>query len=83
NTLKTKGINEFQNRWGTRPNIDNWRRQSAVDRSLNVNIPLNDVVPTTTAVAAMDTKADISYESLFNNLPISSSQIAESNKKIK
>lgn len=83
NTLKTKGINEFQNRWGTRPNIDNWRRQSAVDRSLNVNIPLNDVVPTTTTTTPTDTKADISYESLFNNLPISTSQITASNKKIR
>lgn len=82
NALKTRGINEFQSRWGTRPNIDNWRRQSAIDRSLNVNVPLNDIVPTTTSNSE-DAKAAISYESLFNNLPISSAQIAASNKKIK
>jgi tetratricopeptide (TPR) repeat protein len=80
--LKTKGLSEFQSRWGTRPNIDNWRRQSAVDRSLNVNIPLNDVA-TPTKANDIDTKQELSYESLFADLPTNSSQVALSNKKIK
>jgi len=82
NMLKTKGLSEFQSKWGTRPNIDNWRRQSAVDRSLHVNIPLNDVVAPTKATD-MDAKQELSYESLVADLPINSSQIALSNKKIK
>jgi hypothetical protein len=80
--LKTKGLSEFQSRWGTRPNIDNWRRQSAIDRSLNVNVPLNDVAVPTKA-NDIDTKQELSYESLLADLPINSSQVALSNKKIK
>ena len=30
--LKSKGFTEFKARWGKRPNIDNWRRQSAMDK---------------------------------------------------
>jgi len=28
---KSKGFSEFKAKWGTRPNVDNWRRQAAVD----------------------------------------------------
>ncbi len=31
--LKSNGFGEFRQRWGNRPNVDNWRRQSAVDRA--------------------------------------------------
>lgn len=36
NSLKTKGLSDFKAKWGNRPNIDNWRRQSAVDRNFSV-----------------------------------------------
>ncbi len=29
NSVKAKGFNEFKRKWGTRTNIDNWRRKSA------------------------------------------------------
>ncbi len=29
--LKSSGFGDFRQRWGNRPNVDNWRRQSAVD----------------------------------------------------
>ena len=32
-SLKSNGFGEFRQRWGNRPNVDNWRRQSAVDAS--------------------------------------------------
>jgi hypothetical protein len=35
NSLKARGSVEFKSRWGTRPNVDNWRRQSAVNNSLH------------------------------------------------
>ena len=31
--LKSSGFGEFRQRWGNRPNVDNWRRQSAVDQA--------------------------------------------------
>lgn len=33
NALKSKGFTEFKTRWGRRQNVDNWRRQSAVDKA--------------------------------------------------
>ncbi|HEY8398448.1 MAG TPA: tetratricopeptide repeat protein, partial [Flavihumibacter sp.] len=29
NSLKSRGYNEFRNKWGNRPNTDNWRRSSS------------------------------------------------------
>lgn len=29
NSLKSRGFNEFRNKWGNRPNSDNWRRSSS------------------------------------------------------
>lgn len=31
NALKSKGFTEFKTKWGGRPNVDNWRRQSAME----------------------------------------------------
>ena len=31
-SLKAQGFRDFKTRWGTRPNADNWRRQSAVSK---------------------------------------------------
>ncbi len=34
-SAKSKGLSEFKTKWGSRVNIDNWRRKAAVDRSAN------------------------------------------------
>lgn len=31
NATLTQGIQDFESRWGNRPNVDNWRRQTAVN----------------------------------------------------
>ena len=33
NNLKSKGFSEFKVKWGKRPNVDNWRRQAAIEKS--------------------------------------------------
>lgn len=33
NTLKSKGYSEFKAKWGKRQNVDNWRRQSAIEKN--------------------------------------------------
>ncbi len=73
--LKSKGYNEFKSRWGDRPNIDNWRRQQAVNRSkFDVNIP-----PTNDADVDTNKNEEISYESLLAKLPLTQQQIDASN----
>ncbi len=33
-SLKSKGYTEFKGKWGTRPNVDNWRRITAVNSAM-------------------------------------------------
>jgi tetratricopeptide (TPR) repeat protein len=74
--LRSKGFSEFKSRWGDRPNVDNWRRQQAVNRAkVDVNVvPGNDV-------GDKDTSKDeeISYESILAKLPLTQQQIDASN----
>jgi tetratricopeptide (TPR) repeat protein len=74
--LKAKGYSEFKSRWGNRPNIDNWRRQQAIDRSAG-KTPTG--TPTTTNTNNTDSSTEINYESLLANLPLTEEQIASSN----
>ena len=79
-SLKTKGLSDFKAKWGTRPNVDNWRRQSAVDRSFNPTLDVSD------AVAAITTKKvepkELKIETLEADLPLTNQQLAESNQKL-
>ncbi len=79
-SLKQNGFIEFKSKWGTRPNIDNWRRQSAIDKSfaksnpnaIAVATPLVDK-PATAVVAE-----ELSFESLESKLPLSSEKMSAS-----
>jgi len=77
-SLKAKGYSEFKSRWGNRPNIDNWRRQQAVDRLAGKSV--NGTVPSTNTAGTDST--DISYESLLARLPLTEEQIKASNNII-
>ncbi|WP_152530912.1 hypothetical protein [Sediminibacterium sp. C3] len=79
NSLKTKGLSDFKAKWGNRPNIDNWRRQSAVDRNFSLatidteeknNNPANKVAPV------------LSFTSLEDSLPISPEKLLQSNNAV-
>ncbi len=89
--LKSKGFTEFKAKWGKRPNVDNWRRQSAIDKISSTpkgGIATVDVDDTGgTKVAATDKPAteesdDISFEGLMSKLPLTSERVAVSNTKI-
>ncbi len=86
-SLLQKGLLEFKARWGNRPNVDNWRRQSAVEAQTSapksMNLPdVNDMdVPTPVRPLerkeGMETNTevpeikDISFEGLMSKLPLS------------
>ena len=74
-SLKGKGFSEFKARWGTRPNIDNWRRQQVVSRSTVVNKQTGATVDDKNAP---DTGA-ITYESLLARVPLTPEQLQASN----
>lgn len=84
---KAKGLNEFRARWGKRPNLDNWRRQSALDvfaggpGAMAAN-PGGDV-----DAMAMDDgtgmeAGELSVERLLQQLPLTAEQLQESNQRI-
>lgn len=68
--LRNRGFGEFSKRWGNRPNVDNWRRQSAVDKT----IPQQNQ----TAIVADNTsntqKQELTLEALQNTVPITEQQ---------
>jgi outer membrane protein assembly factor BamD (BamD/ComL family) len=80
---KAKGYSEFISIWGKRPNIDNWRRQSAVDIAIvkpNLNPQVNGDAGITNPVAAGE--IELTVDGLKKNLPLTEEQLKESNKSI-
>lgn len=88
NSLKSRGFSEFKSRWGTRTNVDNWRRKAATSTVVNPG-----QVPA--GIAGGDTKSgnnpggaanapagDITYESLMKDLPLTEEKLNESNETI-
>lgn len=80
-SLKTNGVNEFKAIWGNRPNIDNWRRKSAIDRSFN-----NPTEITSDVLIKENPKEnkeiELSLEALTKDLPLDPESINTSNENI-
>ena len=79
-SLKARGFSEFKAKWGQRPNVDNWRRISAVNQqgpgSSNMDIvdmPLADDKTGPT---------DLSYESILGSVPLTTEKLKTSNDDI-
>lgn len=79
NSLKTKGLSDFKSKWGNRPNIDNWRRQSAVDRNFSVATIDTEEKNNKTANAASSV---LSFSSLEDSLPLTPERLLLSNNTI-
>lgn len=84
-TVKSRGFNDFKSKWGTRTNIDNWRRKSALDKAINTNpnkagTPAN--TPTSANGATTGAPAEITYESLMQELPLTAEKTDSSNNLI-
>jgi outer membrane protein assembly factor BamD (BamD/ComL family) len=78
---KARGFSEFKARWGERPNVDNWRRKSAIDRQTQKAGDVDDV-PAATSGTATQTAADNSYEGLQANIPLTQEKVDSSNENI-
>ena len=79
-SLKSRGFSEFKAKWGQRPNVDNWRRISAVNQQgpggANMDIvdmPLSEEKTGPT---------DLSYESLSGSVPLTTDKLKASNDEI-
>ena len=88
---RSNGFNTFKQRWGGRPNVDNWRRSSSAGVSLVMNAKPGDAASTnpleTAANLSADTEAaydstDVSFDNLYSRLPLSPEKQVRANQKI-
>lgn len=83
-SLKSKGFTSFRQRWGNRPNVDNWRRQSLIVDQGTGTGP-RDIRALAGSNVEGDTAsmtAEISVEGLMNNLPLTPEKLKLSNDSI-
>jgi len=80
-SLKTQGVNDFKAIWGNRPNIDNWRRKSAIDRSFNNPTEITSDVLTIENPKEKK-EIELSIEALTKDLPLDSASMKASNENI-
>jgi len=83
--LRAKGVLDFKARWGNRPNVDNWRRMQGVMSQKNVNragITIDNVNSGNASQNGAQQPQELTYENLYNNLPITQEQLKRSNDSI-
>ncbi len=80
-SLKARGSVDFKSKWGNRPNVDNWRRQTAVNNSLTAT---NTLSPTgeKKLTGAVKKEVDLTPEGLLKNIPLTQSMVDSSNTAI-
>lgn len=82
---KSRGFSEFKSKWGTRPNIDNWRRQAAVDAAKpEMQAPQYDHSAGEEVSIEVDKipAEELTVEGLKSRLPLTEEKLLASNKKI-
>lgn len=94
---RATGFNQFKQRWGARPNVDNWRRSAALQNASAAVLGLQPVTDMASAVPDNGKVAgkggpvdinevyapkDVSFDALSTNLPTSQEQMSASNKSI-
>lgn len=82
NALKARGFNDFKSRWGTRINVDNWRRKAALDLAANNTGGNNPATGNTISTATAAPTAEITFESLQEQLPLTQEKLDKSNGTI-
>jgi outer membrane protein assembly factor BamD (BamD/ComL family) len=80
-SAKARGFSEFKARFGERPNVDNWRRKSALDRQTQKSSDVNDIAEQP-GVKEAQKPLDYSYEGLQQNIPLTREKLDSSNKSI-
>ena len=83
-SIKAKGQADFKGQWGNRPNVDNWRRQSAVNSSLQTVAAANpgQDKKVTGAAPTKEQPADITMDYLKKDIPMTIPQKDSSNRSI-
>jgi len=78
-SIKARGFSEFKSKWGTRPNVDNWRRIASVvafSQAKQIDNRIGDAPPFASG------STEITYDALAGNLPLTPEKIKTSNDSI-
>ncbi len=82
--IRASGFNKFKERWGARPNEDNWRRSSALSM-MNARAAEPDAKSgdpdafglTAAEIEEVYDSTDISYDNLYSRIPLSAEKRAK------
>ncbi len=80
-SFRSRGQADFKSRWGTRANIDNWRRSAATGNVIPTNVPGQNQNNRTTG-GGQGTETELSFDALYDNLPLTPEAIKISNDSI-
>lgn len=81
--LKKQGVASFKKIWGSRPNVDNWRKASDVTAQLRTSVAGGDTRENPNAGGADGNSTGITYDALLVNLPLTPEQLKVSNEVIR
>ncbi len=78
---RTRGQAEFKSRWGTRPNADNWRRSAVIGNVIGNNVS-GQSGNNTSGGQQGNVNNELSFDALYDNLPLTPDQLKISNDSI-
>jgi len=79
---KSRGLSEFKARWGTRPNIDNWRRSATLNAAIQNNASQKDNAASGNQGTSTGASGAVNYDDLYANIPLTPEQLKASNDSL-
>jgi tetratricopeptide (TPR) repeat protein len=80
-SLKSKGLSSFKQTWGSRPNVDNWRRMADIKDAAAAK-ESKTAPDADKNLAAGESSGTITYETLLKNIPITPEQMEKSQDSV-
>ncbi len=80
-SAKQRGAIDFKSRWGSRPNVDNWRRSNAIAAQIAMNDQKNGVSGAPVKNVPLQ-EADLSFDGLYSKLPLTPEAVQKTNDSI-
>lgn len=79
---RSRGLADFNSKWGKRVNADNWRRSAALNAGLVVSQNKNNLQEGQGDSLTSQENTEITFDALYNNLPLGPEQMDVSNDSI-
>ena len=81
-SLKIRGFTEFKAKWGNRPNVDNWRKQSSVEKTFARSNPTSKTMTQNAGDGTTPKTKELSMEALIDDLPLTNEKMTASYFKV-